>query len=151
MKLKIEPKSPRIELIALIDIIFLLLVFFIYSMLSMAVYRGIPVTLPNAESVENTKEQALFITVDKDGNVFVDKALIVRDELLGRLKREQAAFPQKTAIISGDGDSPYRVFIDVLDKVRLAGFKKVSMEASPKKTISHFKTSDRVRGQGEGR
>jgi len=134
VKLRLERKNARIELIPLIDIIFLLLVFFIYSMLSMAVYRGIPVTLPNAESVENEKEQALFITVDKYGNVFVDKALIDRDELLNRFKREQTDFPQKTAIISGDGDSPYRVFIGVLDKVRLAGFKKVSMEARPKKT-----------------
>lgn len=103
-------------------------------MLSMAVYRGIPVTLPNAESVESTKEQAVFITVDKNGNVFVDKDLTDRDELLGRLKMEQTAYPQKTAIISGDGDSPYGVFVDVLDKVRLAGFKKVSMEARPEKT-----------------
>ena len=134
MKLYLKQQNPRIELIALIDIIFLLLVFFIYSMLSMAVYRGIPVTLPNAESVENAKEQAVFITVDKNGNVFVDKELTDRDELLGRLKMEQKAYPQKTAIISGDGDSPYGVFVDVLDKVRLAGFKKVSMEARPEKT-----------------
>lgn len=133
MKLEVVRKNARIELIPLIDIIFLLLVFFIYSMLSMAVYRGIPVTLPSAETVEATKEEALFITVDKKGNVFVDKQLIPVDQLLGRLKTEHAAFPQKTAIISGDGDSPYRVFIDVLDKVRLAGFKKVSMEARPEK------------------
>ena len=133
MKLKLEHKSARIELIPLIDIIFLLLVFFIYSMLSMAVYRGIPVTLPNAETVESTKEQALFITIDDEGNVFIDKKL-VKDDLLSHLKREQAAGPHKTAIISGDGDSPYRVFVDVLDKVRIAGFKKVSMEATPEKS-----------------
>jgi biopolymer transport protein ExbD len=133
VKLKLERKSARIELIPLVDIIFLLLVFFIYSMLSMVVYRGIPVTLPNAETVESATEQAVFITVDKTGNVFVDKALIDRDELLSRLRKEQAAFPQKIAIISGDGQSPYRVFVDVLDKVRLAGFKKVSMEARPEK------------------
>jgi biopolymer transport protein ExbD len=132
MKIKLTHKSARIELIPLIDIIFLLLVFFIYSMLSMAVYRGIPVTLPNAETVESTKEQALFITIDDKGNVFVDKEL-VKGDLLSRLQRERAAFPQKMAIISGDGDSPYRVFIDVLDKVRLAGFTNVSMEASPEK------------------
>ena len=134
MKLHLKQKSARIELIALIDIIFLLLVFFIYSMLSMAVYRGIPVTLPNAETVEKAKEQAVFITVDKEGNVFVDKELIAMDELLGRLKREQAAFAQKIAIISGDGDSPYRIFVDVLDKARLAGFKKVSIEAKPRES-----------------
>ncbi len=134
MKLKLERKNARIEMIPLVDIIFLLLVFFIYSMLSMAVYRGIPVTLPNAETVENAMDQAVFITVDKKGKVFVDRESVAMDELLSRLKMEQAAFPQKIAIISGDGDSPYRVFVDVLDKVRLAGFKKVSMEARPEKT-----------------
>jgi biopolymer transport protein ExbD len=134
MKLKIERKNARIELIPLVDIIFLLLVFFIYSMLSMAVYRGIPVMLPQAETVESAKEQAVFITVDKRGNVFVDKAVIDRHELLDRLRKERAAFPEKTAIISADGDAPYRAFVDVLDKVRLAGFRKVSMEAHPQET-----------------
>ncbi|MBW2566509.1 MAG: biopolymer transporter ExbD [Deltaproteobacteria bacterium] len=134
MKLKLERKSARIELIPLVDIIFLLLVFFIYSMLSMAVYKGIPVMLPQAETIESTQAEAVFITVDKKGNVFVDKALTDRDELLGRLRREQAAFPEKTAIISADGDAPYRAFVDVLDKVRLAGFKKVSIEAQPEQT-----------------
>ena len=135
MKLRLERKSARIELIPLVDIIFLLLVFFIYSMLSMAVYRGIPVMLPQAETVESTKEEAVFITVDKKGNVFVNKALTDREELLGRLRREQAAFPEKTAIISADGDAPYRAVVDVLDKVRLAGFKKVSIEAQPEQTL----------------
>jgi biopolymer transport protein ExbD len=134
MKLKIARKPPRIELIPLVDIIFLLLVFFIYSMLSMAVYRGIPVTLPKAETVESAKEQAVFITIDKLGRVFVDKALVARNELLDRLKREQTAVPEATAIISADGDAPYRGFVGVLDKVRLAGFKKVSIEARPENT-----------------
>ena len=134
MKLKIEPKSARIELIPLVDIIFLLLVFFIYSMLSMAVYRGIPVTLPKAQAVEAANERAVFITIDKTGQVFVDKTPIRRNELLGFLKREQTAFPEATAMISADGGVPYRVFVDVLDKVRLAGFKKVSMEAKLEKT-----------------
>jgi biopolymer transport protein ExbD len=135
VKLRLERKSARIELIPLVDIIFLLLVFFIYSMLSMAVYRGIPVMLPQAETIESTKEEAVFITVDKKGNIFVDKAITDRDELLSRLRREQEAFPEKTAIISADGDAPYRAFVDVLDKVRLAGFKKVSIEAQPEQTL----------------
>jgi biopolymer transport protein ExbD len=134
MKLKIERKSARIEMIPLVDIIFLLLVFFIYSMLSMAVYRGVPVMLPKAQSVEAAKERAIFITIDKTGRVFLDKDFIQRNELQGRLKREQVAFPEATAMISADGDVPYSVFVEVLDKVRLAGFQKVSMEAVPDKT-----------------
>jgi biopolymer transport protein ExbD len=134
MKLKLIRKPARIEMIPLVDIIFLLLVFFIYSMLSMAVYRGIPVVLPKAQTVEAAKERAVFITIDKTGQVFVDKILIQRNELLGLLQKEQAALTEPTAMISADGEVPYRVFVDVLDKVRLAGFSKVSMEAELKKT-----------------
>jgi biopolymer transport protein ExbD len=134
MKLKMVRKPARIEMIPLVDIIFLLLVFFIYSMLSMAVYKGIPVVLPEAQSVEAAREQAIFITIDIAGRVFLDKAPVQRNALLGRLKREQAALPGATAMISADGGVPYRVFVDVLDKVRLAGFQKVSMEATPEKT-----------------
>jgi biopolymer transport protein ExbD len=133
MKLKLVQKPARIELIPLVDIIFLLLVFFIYSMLSMAVYRGIPVVLPKAQTVEVEQKQAVFITIDKTGRVFVDKIQIQRNELLGLLKKEQATFPEATAMISADGEVPYRVFVDVLDKVRLAGFSKVSMEAKREK------------------
>ena len=39
-------KKPRIEMLPLIDIVFLLLIFFIYAMLSMAVHRSLPVSLP---------------------------------------------------------------------------------------------------------
>ena len=131
MKLHLKQKSARIELIALIDIIFLLLVFFIYSMLSMVVYRGIPVVLPTAHTVEAEKAKVVNITIDETGNVFVDKELIPSRELLSRLKREQSAFPEKTAVISGHRESPYRIFVDVLDKVRLAGFQRLSMEAEP--------------------
>jgi len=132
MKLHLKGKGARIELIPLIDIIFLLLVFFIYSMLSMVVYRGIPVVLPAADTIEAEKGQVVNVTIDETGSVFVDKELTPRHDLLSRLKREQQGFPEKTAIISGHGESPYRVFVDVLDKVRVAGFERVSMEAVPK-------------------
>lgn len=132
MKLHLKQRSARIELIPLIDIIFLLLVFFIYSMLSMVVYRGIPVVLPSAGTVEAEKGEVVNITIDETGSIFVDKKLTSSHNLLSRLKREQQTFPEKTAIISGHEESPYRVFVDVLDKVRIAGFEKVSMEAVPK-------------------
>ena len=43
-----ERRKGRIEMIPLIDIVFLLLVVFIYAMLSMAVHRGLPVVLPSS-------------------------------------------------------------------------------------------------------
>jgi biopolymer transport protein ExbD len=132
VKLKLEHKGARIELIPLIDIIFLLLVFFIYSMLSMVVYRGIPVDLPAAETAETEQRDIIAITIDNQGRIYLDKELVSHVELRGRLENAVDAFPEKAVIISGHRDSPYRVFVDVLDQARLAGCQRVSIEAMPK-------------------
>ncbi len=61
MKLQLAlPKKPRIEMLPLIDIVFLLLVFFIYAMLSMAVHRGLPVELPLSTTAEIDKKLIPF-------------------------------------------------------------------------------------------
>lgn len=132
MKLRLEHKGARIELIPLIDIIFLLLVFFIYSMLSMVVYRGIPVDLPAADTAETEQRDIIAITIDDQGQIYLDKELVSHHELLFRLKNAVDAFPDKGVVISGHRNSPYRVFVDILDQVRLAGCQRVSIEAMPK-------------------
>ena len=73
-------------MLPLIDIVFLLLVFFIYAMLSMAVHRGLPVLLPTSSSAEIDKELLLSITVKSDGTVYVDKDQIDIDDLESFLK-----------------------------------------------------------------
>jgi biopolymer transport protein ExbD len=132
MKLIVKQKTARIELIPLIDIIFLLLVFFIYSMLSMVVYRGIPVTLPAADSVKTERKAALVVTIDERGDIFVDRMKTSQEDLLRKLKRLRMELVNEAVIISGHGDADYRIFVDVLDKVRLAGFQKISIEARPR-------------------
>ena len=59
-----RPRS-RIEILPLIDIVFLLLVFFIYAMLSMAVHRGVPVDLPLSSETAMPEKQDLAHKIDK--------------------------------------------------------------------------------------
>ena len=56
-------RKARIEMLPLIDIVFLLLVVFIYAMLSMAVHRGMPVVLPTSSTAGIDKQEFLSITV----------------------------------------------------------------------------------------
>ena len=66
-------KKPRIEMLPLIDIVFLLLIFFIYAMLSMAVHRSLPVSLPVSSSAAVNTEQNLTVTVRQNGEIYLDK------------------------------------------------------------------------------
>ena len=59
-------KKVRIEMLPLIDIVFLVLVFFIYAMLSMAVHRGLPVVLPISTTSKIDKKLVLSVTIKAD-------------------------------------------------------------------------------------
>lgn len=133
MRLNLEQKGARIELIPLIDIIFLLLVFFIYSMVSMVVYLGIPVDLPEADTAETRQGELLVITIDGRGRVFLDQEPVRPADLSGQLRTAAAEPAGKTVVISGHRTAPYQVFVEVLDKVRQAGFDRVSIQAAPKR------------------
>ena len=52
MRLRRKKVKPRVEMLPLMDVVFLLLVFFIYSMLTMAVHRGVALTLPVSGTAE---------------------------------------------------------------------------------------------------
>ena len=60
-------------MLPLIDIVFLLLVFFIYAMLSMAVHKALPVALQQSSTAKIDKKQILSITIQASGNIYLDK------------------------------------------------------------------------------
>ncbi len=81
-------------MLPLIDIVFLLLVFFIYAMLSMAIHRGQPVDLPKSSSTAPQPEEAISITIqdmDQDINLFVDEEQVSLELLAERLQDKKAA------------------------------------------------------------
>ena len=78
-----EQYTTRVEMLPLIDIVFLLLVFFIYAMLSMAVHRGMDVELPSSAAATPEKELTLSVTVrhleDGASRVFLDQERVDPD------------------------------------------------------------------------
>jgi biopolymer transport protein ExbD len=115
-------------MIPLIDCMFLLLVFFIYSLLSMTIHRGIQVNLPAAQTGQIDKRSYISISIDRDERTFLDDEEISSSALLDRLQEENQSHPDQPVFINADKTVQYQLIIDVLDKVRLAGFRKVSLQ-----------------------
>lgn len=106
---------------------FLLLVFFIYSMLSMTVHRGIQVNLPSAQTGQADKGSYLSVSITEDERVFVNKQEVSLANLLDRLKGERKDDPDQPVFINADQAVRYQMIIDVLDSVRAAGLSRVSL------------------------
>ena len=125
----IETRSPRIEMLPLIDVVFLLLVVFIYAMLSMAVHKGLPVALPTSSTAQEEQSEPVSITVAADGDIFVDKNPVALADLAAVLQQRAQADPETGVLIFADRSLPYQSLFRVLDQVRLAGLSRINLQA----------------------
>jgi biopolymer transport protein ExbD len=122
-------KRARIEMLPMIDIVFLLLVFFIYAMLSMAVHRGLPVDLPASQTVKIDKKLILAVTVKADGSIFVDKEPVELDRLTTVLQAKATGQEQPGVLLFADRNLSYQGLFEVLDRIRQAGLNRISLQA----------------------
>jgi biopolymer transport protein ExbD len=125
-------KKPRIEMLPLIDIVFLLLVFFIYAMLSMAVHRSLPVSLPVSTTAQIFTELNLTVTVNYAGEIFLESTRVSLEELQTILQEKTQMAGNAKAVrvdLFADKTLSYQQLYRVLDKIRTAGISNVSLQA----------------------
>jgi len=128
------PRRARIEMLPLIDIVFLLLVFFIYAMLSMAVHRGLPVVLPESATAKIDKDLIISVTVMKDGTIYLDKESITFADLGPILRQRAQGTGEKGVLLFADRDLSYQKLFAVLDTIRQAGLTRISLQAEVKQS-----------------
>lgn len=119
----------RIEMLPLIDIVFLLLVVFIYTMLSMAVHHGLRLSLPTSSVAEIEKHLVLSITVKRDGTVYIDKEPVALDALIQTLESKSLGHPNPGVLLFADNALSYQNLFQVLDRIKMAGLSRISLQA----------------------
>ncbi|MFO7761930.1 MAG: ExbD/TolR family protein [Thermodesulfobacteriota bacterium] len=128
-------RPPRIEMLPLIDIVFLLLVFFIYAMLSMAVHRGMEVDLPESGQAGPSEESPLSVSIiraEQDVEIYFNKTKVNLEEL-DRLLRERTGKGGREKLLLFAGKSvPYQSLFLVLDHIKQAGITDISLQAKLK-------------------
>ena len=122
-------RKPRIEMLPLIDIVFLLLVFFIYAMLSMAVHKALPVALPTSSTAKIDKQVILSVTVKSAGTIFLNKTPILMEDLAGALIKELEKGREARVLLFADRNLSYQDLFRVLDQIKTAGINQISLEA----------------------
>lgn len=126
-----ENNKPRIEMLPLIDVVFLLLVVFIYTMLSMAVHKGMPIDLPESAAVKPEKEIILAVTISKDNLIFVDKEPVDLEHLTHILEQKAKKEKKPSVLLFADKTISYQNLFKVLDRIRQAGLNQISLQADP--------------------
>lgn len=134
MKLKtgFEGKKARIEMIPLIDIVFLLLVFFIYAMLSMTVQRGVKVSIPKSETGTVNQAEYISISINANNEVFLNKEKVLINDLPEKVISIMANNPNQKVYINGDEKAGLGVAIEILDLLRINGIEEINFVTKKK-------------------
>ncbi|HDG97530.1 MAG TPA: biopolymer transporter ExbD [Desulfobacterales bacterium] len=122
-------KTADINIAPLIDLIFLLLIFFMVTT-SFVRETGINVQRPVASTARPKEKGNILIGISADGRIFMDRKQIDIRTVRAHVERCLAENPEGAVIIVADKASQTGIVIRVMDQCRLAGAKNVSIAAS---------------------
>ena len=124
-------KRPSINITSIIDVVFLLLIFFMVST-TFAEHPGIKLELPTASTAEPNKLEPLTLAIDKKGQMFLNDVPIEESTLRTKLKAATKR-PDTTLVLRADKDVPYGHVIRAMDITRQSGIRRiVSLTEVPK-------------------
>jgi biopolymer transport protein ExbD len=117
-------KRPRYQiqapLTALIDIVFLLLIYFLLTT-NFMVDEGIAIKLPQAKASLPQTEQTITVYVDRDGRSYLDNREISFTELFKRLKAMIGDRNDKLVVVRADRGVILNKAVKVMDVAKAAG------------------------------
>ena len=122
-------KSPRIEIIPMIDVMMFLLVFFVLISLNALPSRGLKVALPYAADAAHLDvPKRVTVTLAANGDVYLEGAKTDLADLARQL-RVLAQSTKLTVIIAGDQNAHLQPLVSVLDALKSAGIGSASIIA----------------------
>lgn len=113
-----------INITPLIDVLFLLLIFFIVSSTFLE-QPSIMVELPYAQTAEPQRVEEYVILVGEDGTVFINNELCPPEEFSTTLTQIYNTDQDAHIVLKADQKATYGVIIEVIDAVRHSGLKKI--------------------------
>ena len=122
-------RGARLEMTSLMDVMFLVLVFFIYCIFDMAVHKGLKVDLPNAAGADE-KGERIVVTIRADDTMQLNGMSMTREEVISRVKELNRVKMNLPVLISGDRRSSLGVGIELLSALKAAGVEKASFQVS---------------------
>ena len=118
---------PQLMLSPMIDMIFLLLVFFIVSTMYMSEIKTIPIRLPVAQNSETVSKSNFAVTVKKDGVLYLEDNKIEMKQLVANAAAESKLDAAFSVIIRADGEANYKTVIKLMDELKGAGVTRFGL------------------------
>ena len=128
--LKSEAGPSALNITPLIDMVFILLIFFAVNA-SFVKEAGVEIERPSARTAQTKQQANIMIAVTENGEVWVDRQRVDPRSVRGHVERLHAENPEGSVVILADDSSRTGLVIEVLDQAQLAGVENVAVAATP--------------------
>jgi biopolymer transport protein ExbD len=119
--------SPQINIVPMIDVIFAILTFFIMSTLFLGRFEGLAVNLPRANSAKPQRVIRATVTLDKNGNLYLNKNRLQVEDLPNSIRRISQPGQDLVVVLNADGSVTHDRVVTVMDQIRQVNGAKLAI------------------------
>ncbi|MCP3178182.1 MAG: ExbD/TolR family protein [Desulfuromonadales bacterium] len=125
--LRKKREDPRVDLTPMVDVVFLLLIFFMIST-TFVETPGLTVDLPESSSQAEMKEpDEIKVYVARDGAIAIGDQKVSLDQFRQRLQAFGEKAADTTFVLLADKEAYHGRVVQLMDEARQAGFKKLAI------------------------
>lgn len=115
--------SLSLDMAPLIDIVFLLLIFFMLT--SSFFSPSIKLSLPQAVTQDPESQEKLTVSIDREGKFYFENQIVSPERLRQVIESKIREGISPAVHVRGDQDMPYKYFVEAMDTARQAGAQRI--------------------------
>ena len=119
----------EIDMTPMLDIVFIMLIFFIVSM-SFAKETGVTVNRPSAQTAKHQDTANIFVAITDKNEIWIDKRELDIRTVRTVIEKLHITNPEGAVIIQADKNAPTGLLVRVMDQIRLAGVQDIAVAAA---------------------
>ena len=122
-------EPPAVNLTPMVDVVFLLIIFFLVGTKFYELEREISVRLPETSDARPLTKppQEVIVNVDRDGQITINREVFSQESLVSLLTAARSRYPDQAVLVRGDRDARHQMIINVLGACVRAGIRRMSV------------------------
>jgi biopolymer transport protein ExbD len=119
-------EAPRVDLTPMVDVVFLLLIFFMISTTFIEA-QGLSIKLPKASAAKIEQSKDIQVYLSKEGDIFLQEEQLSIDQLRLRLAGYGDDAGGTTFLLMADREAQHGGVVQLMDLAKKAGFEKLAI------------------------
>lgn len=124
-------KSVGFDLTSLIDVVFLLLIFFMLTTTFINVETGVKVNLPSGDFAAVNERQNIIVSITENNTLYINNRLIDPNKLSESLKEEIGDSADALVVLEADQNVLHGKVVRVMDLIKKSGAERIAIATKP--------------------